>query len=1112
MQGRAARYFPWLVAALVFGSTPLARTLPPQTTLLRPEASVERRLVAGEVHVYEATFEAGRRYLVELKQRGIDVVVAAVAADGRSIEVDAPTYRVGREALLLPADAAGTWRVRVSSAAPAVGPGEYRIRLLDLSNAGPVRLAAEAATTEAGRLNLEGTAETKRQAIARLGKALLHWRELDDRSQEAQTLFGLGALHIEIGEPAKAVDAYNRALPLLRAVGDRAAEAIVLGDLGLAHWRLEDNDTARGLLDRSLDLQRTLGNRYGAAITLNNLCLMSHSQGQLRTAQECYLQVLDLLRELGELRNEALVLSNLGSAYNNLGEPRLALDHHRQALALRRSTGDRKGEAQTLNNIAVVYRRVGEHQEALDHYSQALEIRRQLGDRRRQGSILSNIGYAYFSLGEQQRALVFLRQALALRREVGDLRGESITLNVIGQVKTSLGEHSEAQQLYLRSQALRHAIGDRRGEASTLNLIGQSLLATGDPTAAIERFDQALQILQSEEDRREVAEAAHYRGEAHLLLGEPERALSNLEQALSLRITAEDPHGEVHTRTALAGAQRQLGQPAAARRQVAKALAKVESLRIRVDAPDLRAVFLASQRRAYELDVDLLMDMDADEPGRGFAQQARQVSERARARSLLDVLSEAGADLSRGVDPELQKRRLELQRRLNAKATRRLMLTSRGRADEAAQLELYEVVAELDRLEGEIRRRSPRYEALAHPRPLDLAGTQRLLDGDTLLLEYFLGAERSFLWAVTSGTFEAHQLPGRSEIETAARGVARQLGTFDPRAVRIERQAARDLSELLLGPVTDLLDSQRLVVVADGALHYLPFGALPMPGAEEPPHARTRPTPLIVRHEVVHLPSASALAARRQSAEGRQPALHWAAVLADPVFDAQDPRLTGRRAQTPALAPYSSRGPAVRSEGAGGLAFDRLPSTRREASAIAELATPGEVLTALDFDADRALVLSDELRKYRIVHFATHGLIQAENPQLSGLVLSLFDRRGQAQEGFLRLRDIYSLRLAADLVVLSGCQTALGREILGEGLVGITRGFMYAGVPRVVASLWRVEDRATAELMAEFYRSMSVDGMRPAAALRAAQISILERRVWSDPYYWGAFVLQGEWR
>ena len=167
---------------------------------------------------------------------------------------------------------------------------------------------------------------------------------------------------------------------------------------------------------------------------------------------------------------------------------------------------------------------------------------------------------------------------------------------------------------------------------------------------------------------------------------------------------------------------------------------------------------------------------------------------------------------------------------------------------------------------------------------------------------------------------------------------------------------------------------------------------------------------------------------------------------------------------------------------------------------------------ALDFDASRATVMSPDFGNYRIVHFATHSLLNNEHPELSGVVLSLVDRAGRPQNGFLRLYDIYNLRLSSDLVVLSACQTALGGEIGSEGLIGLTRGFLYAGTPRVVASLWETDDRASAELMKRFYESMLTRNERPAAALRAAQISMWRTKGWDSPYYWAAFTLQGEWR
>jgi CHAT domain-containing protein len=237
-------------------------------------------------------------------------------------------------------------------------------------------------------------------------------------------------------------------------------------------------------------------------------------------------------------------------------------------------------------------------------------------------------------------------------------------------------------------------------------------------------------------------------------------------------------------------------------------------------------------------------------------------------------------------------------------------------------------------------------------------------------------------------------------------------------------------------------------------------------------------------------------------------------VLADPVFHQNDPRISppgesgAKRVDVASVATDVERSAAE-----SGLAdFLRLRFSRYEAEQIIRLAAERKQLKALDFAASRATATSDELGQYSIIHFATHGLINNQHPELSGIVLSLVNERGQPQNGFLRLHEIYNLRLGADLVVLSACQTALGKEVRGEGLVGVTRGFMYAGAPRVVASLWRIDDRAAAELMKRFYEEMLGGGQRPVAALRAAQISLWKQKRWESPYYWAAFTLQGEWK
>ena len=548
----------------------------------------------------------------------------------------------------------------------------------------------------------------------------------------------------------------------------------------------------------------------------------------------------------------------------------------------------------------------------------------------------------------------------------------------------------------------------------------------------------------------------------------------------------------------MARARRSLGDLAGSLEAVEESIAQVESLRGTTASPTIRAAFQVRNQEFYSFAVDLLMAMHRDAA-------ALAAAERARARGLLDRLVESGVDLKRGVDPTLLARLNEADRRVDDADRRRAQLQGSGAAptrQAAADRELRRALAESDQAQTALRLASPGYAALhaalTHPRSLTMREIQdQVLDDDTVLLEYFLGSERSFLWAVTAKGLVARELPGRATIEAAARRGYERLERSRETLAQIPAEEARtELSQLLLQPVAGLLGRKRLLIVPDGALHYLPFAALPVPGSS---------APLVAGHEVVTSPSASALAVERRELAGRRPAPGVLAVVADPVFEAGDPRVRRR----PALvAPAAWRG----SSPVAGDRFQRLGYSRAEADALKTLVPPAERLEALDFKASRDTVLSGALARYRILHFATHGLLDTENPGLSKLVFSQVDEQGRPRNGFVWAHEIYGLRLPADLVVLSACHTALGQEIRGEGLVGLTRGFQYAGARAVLVSLWEVDDEATAELMRLFYREMLEHGQPPAAALRTAQEALRRQPGWEAPYYWAGFVLQGDWR
>jgi CHAT domain-containing protein/tetratricopeptide (TPR) repeat protein len=1110
------RCFPtlFLSAILILTPTALVRAAEEGEALLHGPAR-ERPITAEETHVYRVE-AAGIPLLVVIEQRGIDLRIEASRPAGQdALATDAPSSRWSPEILVLTSGPVNGTRIEVRPAQRKVAPGRYTIRVEALATGTPedARRAAALGTMSRGGNSLAAgkTPEAQRQALSAYREAQEAWHTLGELRWEAESLRAATVLEHELGELQPAIEDSLRLLALWQELGEPSREAEALNELGVLYLDLREAEKAREALKSALALWQRLGERFDEGETRSNLCFLEQASGAAPAALACYEEVRALFRELGDGSQEERILNNLGGVYDLLGEPDAALACYEQSLALRKELGDHRGVAQTLNNIAVLRQTFGEWQEALRLYGQVREIREPLGDRLEMARLLSNIGFTYNSLGEPYRALAFLEESLKLRREVGNRQGEVITLNNLGSTWRRLGESQKALDFHQQALKLATAIEDRRQEAITRLRIAEAHFDQGDASAALRELGPALAYLKETGLRYAEAQALYLQGSALTQAGRPRDALPILQGVLERRQALHNRAGEAEALLALATAERALGLHEEARTHAEAAVARVEQLRNGFVSPDLRAAFLATRRRTYSLVIDLLMDRHAADPGGGHDWAALAISEQARARSLLDALHTANAGRAGGAVPAgLLERRQALRRRLSVKSDQQVKQS--GVSDNKAEAlgrEIEALLAELDGVEAEIRRQDPQYAAFSEPRPIRGEEIAGLLDPGTLFLEYSLGEDRSFLWALGAGGLRSFVLPPQREIEDLARQVYEELSTVESGARR-QGEAAEALSRILLGPVwSETADLHRLVVVPDAALHTLPFGALPVPDPGQPWETAAGGKPLLEHLELVYVPSATTLALQRQRLERRSPAPKWAAVFADPVFAADDPRLSASR-QPSSTSQDPARGGSV----PGGLlpVFERLPSSRKEADVIAGLAPAGQVWKALGIEANREAALSGELRAYRVVHFATHGIADTRTPELSGLVLSLIDAAGQPREGFLSLPDIYELDLDADLVVLSGCRTALGKEVRGEGVMGLTRGFLYAGVPRVVASLWQVQDRTTAELMSRFYRALWKDGLSPAAALRKAQRSMRSDLRYRDPYSWAGFVLQGDWR
>jgi CHAT domain-containing protein/tetratricopeptide (TPR) repeat protein len=866
-------------------------------------------------------------------------------------------------------------------------------------------------------------------------------------------------------------------------------------------------------------------------------------------------QALSVWRELGDQYWAAWSLSSIGLAYYRLSRYEKAIEYSEQALAIHREVKSRAGEAQALNNLGLDYDNLGRYEQAIGYYEQATAIYREVKDRTGQGGAFNNLGNAYDALGRYEKAIEYYEQAKAILREVKARTSEGVALNNLGIVYKNLGRYEKAIGYYEQALAISREVKDRTSEGRALNNLGIAYEKLNRYEKAIGYYDQALVIHREVKNRTSEGRALDNLGIAYEKLGRYEKAIGYSEQALEIRREVKDRAGEAYSLNSLARAERSQGNLLAARTRVEESLRVAESMRSDLLSPQSRASFLANVQSSYQLYTEVLMREHQAEPTKGFDALAVEVSERQRARSLLDLLTEAHTDMRQGVDAKLIERERTLAKQLNAKA----QLAQAAKSEQSVTLkqEISQLETDLERAQAAIRNANPRYAALVRPQPLKLKEIQQQLDVDTLLLEYALGEDRSYLWAITRDSLTSYELPKAEIVDQSARQVYELLTarstnkrgeSASQRQERIAQAeatlpaAAQGLSQTLLAPVAAQLGSKRLVIIADGALQYIPFAMLPEPEFRvsssesrvqdpKPQNPNSKPEtrnskPLIVNHEIVSLPSASALAIQRTQLGGRRLAPKMLAVIADPVFDRTDIRFTSpetdtnNAAQTRTVSFADERSIehlAEKHDDKSGTTthrqvIPRLPFTRLEATKLIALVPTSSSFSAMDFGANRDAVLSPELSQYRYVHFATHGLLDSERPGLSSLVLSMVDAEGKPQDGFLRANDIYNLKLPAELVVLSACQTGLGKEIKGEGLVGLTRGFMYAGARRVVVSLWNVNDKATAELMTKFYTKMLKQGERPAAALRAAQVEMWKQKQLQSPYYWAAFTMQGEWR
>ena len=933
--------------------------------------------------------------------------------------------------------------------------------------------------------------------------------------------------HFQLGEYRQALERYQNAETLADKSGDWLVKAVALSQMGLLQSYLGNNDVAQQQLNMALDLFKQheanwtieATNAFGEALA--NLATVFYSKGDVLKSSEKLESALQTFQN--HRKGEARVRLLKGQIAGSTGESDKAVAEISQALNLYREITDKSGEGLALTALGMWYARIGQGTRAIQIHDEAREIFRAIGDQRGEAVALNSIAQAYAAMSEYRNALTYYARGLELFKKIGDADAVAGTPCSIAQAQFGSGNLPQALTSYERCLNLSRAAKKLRFEYYALDGIAKVYGAHRQYERALKQHQKIQSFFKSIGDLRGQVMALNTQGDIFLQIGEKQKALDVYGQAFSLGREMGDKGVQISILYNLARANKAVGRLETALSLIKESLGLIEEVRTNVGSPDFQASYFSGVKPHYDLCIEILMQLQ-------FAAEAFSVSEQGRARVLLDLLSESRSkNIREGPAKELLESERRLKGLLRLEAERQLARSLSGKdSSESAEdgARIAELRSQYQVVQAQLREQIPRLFAFEQFEPVNLERVQEeLRDNNTILLEYALGDEHSYLWAITSTSVQTYELPPRKVIEDAAKELyglitMRQESDESAKDYRLKVEAAdnsysekaSELSRILLGPVAGQLASRRVVAVTEGALQYISFAALPLPLTQTAgPNGQSKIC-LVDTNEVVVLPSASTLIAIRGAQSRKSSPGKLVAIIADPVFTTTDDRVQSKaQSSTVAKAALEKDPNQSESETVEQLKLTRLIHSSEEAEAISEVAPWGTTLMARGFDATRETVMSSEIRRSQIVHFATHGFFHDKHPELSGIALAMVDPNGVETNGVMSLPDIYSLDLSAQLIVLSACQTALGKDLKGEGLVGLTHSFMSAGANTVVASLWKVDDRATAVLMDHFYAAMLQEGMSPAAALRSAQLKLKQDPRWSAPYFWAGFVLQGEY-
>jgi len=1090
---------------------------------LQPSGTVIESVTSSQPLHFWFRSETHSVFKLGIQQRDMNLQVTVDRPDGTTL-IERTTPISGVTPIVAEANLAGTYSITVIPERIDSRARRFSISLEILGRPNPRRLtevAASAALQSGDQLVTQWNISSLDEALARYEYAEKEWRVTGDSEGACTALVRQGDVHATRGQLRAALSAYQAALQLVSGGSHVDRKIDILNAMAALALAFTDLEKAKKDADAANNLSLSISYDEGRARALTEMAGVEFYRTNGAEAQSNLDEAMSIWAKTPDRQGEVITLMNMSYVSSSKSEYASAYEYLTRALKMSRSIDDEFAEARADADMGNYYVRVDELAKARDSFNASLNLVAKMGSFNLEAIVLDDLGYYLENLGDPSSYALYKRSVLLAQRADHPLM-YAIILSDLSRASIANGRASQALEYSKTEHQLAVDLHDGLMISQSLRDIGETYLATGRVKLALKFFTQGQDPDLLGPNSVELANTKIEIARALERLGRAPDALDAYREAAALSHSIASIRAEADARYHIAHIESAEGRLDLALPEIEKSVALVESMRTKVSADDTRILWFSPFHAIYALYIDVLMQLSLQSTDTSMARRGFQIAEQSIARSFVELLHQA--QVESGNSHDLVREYASIRRLLVEKQADESRLLSASLEEE----NMHKVALEISSLHG----RQVQIESLLNARdwedfqvqvdPLGIDEVQTLIGDEDIVIEYSLGSRHSYLWAISKAGFSSYVLPSESEIELLVRQFRQALVSPGIHAMPevanfagkpgSEEVLAAELGRVLLEPVTDLSRFRRIVLVADGALQYLPFGALitKQGGQGSSPEIKR----VAQEHEVTNLPSMTTLSVLRSRQNSSGLPRRGLLMFADPVFESDDPRIEPvgyRRSQGRALTKPVGTIPDAGDLSTTTRHFPRLPGTRQEADVIGEVVPKQSAEILLGFEANLRRAESEELQNYRFIHFATHSVLDNEHPELSGVILSMFNHDGNHEDGYLRLKDIYRLKLSAEFVVLSACETALGKNIKGEGIVGLTRGFMYAGAPSVVATLWRVDDDATSEFMKWFYKGIFEHHETPAAALREAQIEMCKQARWRSPYYWGAFIIEGDW-